>query len=191
MILAKDYIIDIQNLNGVDLFNSKLRIQFIEKVERGFEEILSKNDNNGGSLETFFIESLRAFVICDVDVCFTHLEFLVGYCEERGIEKFQSNEFNLQVIVFYDYLKSIDNYSFFHIARVITYLSDYFIGEILFKNIILDLKNEKYFSTVDGTSVEYFKMYMEDLLLKSITFKTWRDQNSDLCEFLNPDRPDL
>lgn len=70
----------------------------------------------------------------DIEICFTHLEFLIGHFEEKDIDKFQSNEFNLQVIIFYDYLKSINRYSFFHVARVVTYVSDFFLGEVTSNN---------------------------------------------------------
>lgn len=184
MIFTKDYIFDIENLNGADQLDSKLRELFVEKINKGFEEILVKNKAEGGNLETLFIESLKAFNKYDIDICFTHLGFLIWHCEENNIDKFLSTEFNDQVIAFYDYMKSIDRISFFHISRVITFVSDFCVGEELFKNVVYDLNNSNDFSKLDGTSIEYFKMYMEELLLESKTFKTWMTSNNSLCEFL-------
>lgn len=181
MKFTKDYIADIKNLNEVDIFNSELRGLFIDKVKDGFEEIRIKNNENG--LEILFIESLKVFNKYDVDICFTHLAFLINYCEESNIDKFESIEFNNQVVAFYEYLKFINRYSFFHIARVITYISEISIGEALFKNIIFDVNNmnDHY---IDGTSKEYFKMYMEELLSESKTFKAWMDSNAVLFDFI-------
>lgn len=183
MIFTKDYIINIENLNRLDELNLKSRALFVDKIVKDFKEILVKNDVKGGNLETFFIESLKAFKSYDVDICFTHLAFLISYYEENNIYKFESIDFNFEVVTFYNYLKSIDKISFFHISRVITYISDFYIGEELFKNIVIDLNNKKD-HYLDGTSIEYFKMYMEELLLESKTFRTWISLNSTLFEFL-------
>lgn len=183
MIFTKEYIINVENLNRVDELNSKLRELFVDKIVKGLKEILAKNDAEGGNLETLFIESLKAFKGYDVDTCFTHLTFLISYYEENNIDKFESIDFNLQVVTFYEYMKSIDKISFFHISRVITYISDFYIGEELFKNIIIDLNNKKDYY-LDGTSIEYFKMYMEELLLESETFRNWMALNNTLVEFL-------
>jgi hypothetical protein len=184
MIFTKDYISNIENLNVADPLNSKLRGLLVEKIEKGFEEIFAKNTDDGGSLETLFIESLKAFNNYDIDICFTHLEFLIWHCEENNINKFESTEFNNQVLSFYEYIRSLDKISFFHISRVITLISDYSIGEKLFKEIIYDLNNSNDFSKVDGTSIEYFKMFREELMLENETFKTWMDSNTNLCDFI-------
>ncbi|MGO4770914.1 hypothetical protein ACEN2I_04580 [Flavobacterium sp. W22_SRS_FK3] len=184
MIFTKDYISDIKSLNELEVLNTKSREFLIEKVNAGFEEIVTKNTNIGGSLESLFVESLKAFKSYDVNVCFTHLDFLIWYCEEHNIDKILNIEFNYEVINFYDYLKSISMISFFHIARVITFMNDSFLGEDLFKKIIYDLNESLDFSQLDGTSIEYFKMYMEELLLESKTFKVWLESNIKLCEFL-------
>lgn len=61
-------------------------------------------------------------------------------------------------------------------------MSDYNLGEILFKNIVLDvIKTADY---LDGTSIEYFKLYRDELLIESKTFKVWLESNINFCKFL-------
>lgn len=181
MILFKsDYITDLKNLNEVDILDSQLRKSCIEKVNVRFKEILYRNSKAG--LEKLFIESLKDFKRYDTTICFTHLDFLISYCEECNIDKFESIEFNNQVLAFYEYLKVVDRISFFHISRIITFMSDYNLGEILFKNIVLDvIKTADY---LDGTSIEYFKLYRDELLIESKTFKVWLESNINFCKFL-------
>lgn len=168
--------------NDEILSNKTKRTLLRKKVDEGFQNWVVMNNEN--DLEGLIIKSIHLFYSYDVDICFTHLDFMISYLEEMNVDKFYSEKFCYTVIIFYNYLKSIKKFDFFYIPRIMSFMGVYKLGEILFKNIVFDLNYNSLYNNIysDGTTLEYFNMYKEELLNENLIFNNWIISNQELLK---------
>lgn len=171
--LSSEYIMSIERYNKSLLQNSfdlpleEKRNLSIEEFEKWF----SKNKELG--YKDLFNMSFDYFEKHSFNICRTHLIYLFEESEQDGIESLNSKKYSEKLFSFYKFCKQKNIWDFWLFSRLLTLVDDSYVGEVLSKDILMFIEKNHKSIDIDNTSLEYFKIYVEDFLIQKKTFLNW------------------